>query len=463
MIVATSSTPSLFPYQQDTLRFIAEAEGNVIVGHETGVGKTPIAIRYCADNHLRTLVVCPASLKRQWQREIQRFAPDRVVCIVNGAPLPDVDFLITNYESLHRIATNTRLLLSLDAIVLDEAQYIKEYQPGKHGKKHAQSSQRAHLVHTLFQDVPHKLLLTGTAIKSRPVELWSLLHFLDPYRWPDPWAYGRRMGLIRSGYFGVDLKGEGDGLKVNADIKDVYIRYTKAEVRADMPPKLRSELTFDLRGTDLAQYRALEKAWLSLKFAHAHLAALARLRHWCADRKVAAIKEYVDTILNGGQKVVVFSSFRTTLDIAENEWPDAARIDGSCSLGQRDEAVRSFMADDGASVFLIQTQAGGVGLNLNHPDAQTCVFLDLPWTPADLMQAEDRIYRITNSNRIISVRPVFAGTVEEQVRALLARKEITLARVLEGRDSLTSEAETSVLDELVAHYREGEHGRQDRH
>lgn len=456
--------PELFSYQKQAIGFIERAGGSALIGDETGCGKSPTAIRYCADNRLRTLVVCPASLKRQWQRECQRFAPGCTAVILGeDSILPSGrGFVITNYDQLSKWAD---YFDDFDAVILDEAHLIKTYVPGKNGKKHKDSSLRAHLVHTLLGDIPHKLLLTGTAIKSRPGELWSLLHFLDPYRWPDPWKYGAKMGYITEKEVYIPggkgktkkvrgLDGVGDTRKINADIQDVYLRRTKHEVRHDMPPKLRSTLTLDLPPVEAQEYRRLERQWLACNMQGSHLAALSELRHYCADRKVNALQDFINGLVTEGQKAVLFSSFHSTLDWVMDLWPHiAVRLDGTKTQAQRDWAVKDFMEGQ-SQIFAIQTQAGGVGLNLNHPDCSTVVFLDLPWTPADVLQCEDRIWRITNDHPITSVRPVFAGTVEEHVLDLITRKEGVLAQVLEGRSALdVTELETSVLDDLLALYR----------
>lgn len=460
------SAPTLFRYQTHALRAIDDAGGSLILGDETGVGKTPTAIVYCRNHQLYTLIVCPASLKRQWQRECKRFAPDFAAVILGeDSILPNGwGFVITNYDQLDKWRD---YLDGFDAVILDEAQLIKTYMPGKAGKKHRDSSLRAHLVHTLLGDIPHKILLTGTAIKSRPGELWSLLHFLDPYRWPDPWKYGAKMGYITEKEVWIPggkkkkvraLDGVGDTGKVNLDIQDVYLRRTKHEVRADMPPKLRSTLTLDLPPQAAQEYRRLERQWLNQQMQGSHLAALSELRHRCAEWKVAALDEFISRLVEEGQKVVVFSSFHSSLDLVEERWNNGgggvARLDGTKTQAQRDAAVKDFMGSFGPNIFAIQTQAGGVGLNLNHPDCSTVVFLDLPWTPADVLQCEDRIWRITNDHPITSVRPVFAGTVEETVLELITKKEAVLAQVLEGRSALdVTELETSVLDDLLALYR----------
>lgn len=458
------SAPALFKYQQEAVEYIHAAGGSLLLADETGVGKTATAVTYCADNRLRTLVVCPASLKRQWQRECQRFAPGCTAIILGEDSIPPIGegFVITNYDQLGKWVD---WLEDFDAVILDEAHLIKTYVPGKNGKKHKDSSLRAHLVHTLLGDIPHKLLLTGTAIKSRPGELWSLLHFLDPYRWPDPWKYGYKMGYVTEREVYIPggkgktkkvkaLDGVGDTRKINADIQDVYLRRTKHEVRHDMPPKLRSTLTLDLPPQAAHEYRRLEREWLSLNMQGSHLAALSELRHRCAEWKVDALDEFITGLVNEGQKVVLFSSFHSPLDRIEAIWGQGVvRLDGTKTQKQRDAAVFEFMEGD-APIFALQTQAGGVGLNLNHPACSTVVFLDLPWTPADVLQCEDRIWRINNANSITSVRAVFAGTVEEHVLDLITRKEGVLAQVLEGRSSLdVTELETSVLDDLLALYR----------
>lgn len=457
------SAPSLFKYQSEAVQFIEQSGGSLILGDETGVGKTPTAIRYCADNYLYTLIVCPASLKRQWQRECKRFAPDFAAVILGeDSILPNGwGFVITNYDQLDKWRD---YFDDFDAVILDEAQLIKTYMPSKAGKKHKDSSLRAHLVHQLLGDIPHKLLLTGTAIKSRPGELWSLLHLLYPYRWPDPWKYGAKMGYITEKEVWIPggkkkkvraLDGVGDTGKINLDIQDVYLRRTKHEVRADMPPKLRSTLTLDLPPQAAQEYRRLEQQWLAQQMQGSHLAALSELRHRCAEWKVDALDEFITGLVNEGQKVVVFSSFHSALDLVMDTWPHiAVRLDGTKTQAQRDKAVAEFMTFEDVQIFAIQTQAGGVGLNLNHPDCSTVVFLDLPWTPADVLQCEDRIWRITNDHPITSVRPVFAGTVEEHVLDLITKKEAVLAQVLEGRSALdVTELETSVLDDLLALYR----------
>jgi len=306
----------------------------------------------------------------------------------------------------------------------------------------------------------HRLVLTGTPIENRLLDLWSLMAFAMPG------ALGPRAEFARL----YDAKDDPLARRrLSARVRPFVLRRTKSQVAKDLPDRIEEDLFCELEGEQKTLYRAeLKRAQLLLMGVNTPkelaknrfhvLTSLLRLRQICCDArlikpesksvgaKVEALVDQLEPLMEEGQKVLVFSQFvemlgliRTTL--AERGWP-IFYLAGDTE--NRGELVRNFQSAEGAAIFLISLKAGGFGLNLTA--ASYVVLFDPWWNPAVENQAIDRTHRIGQVNKVIAYRLLVKDSVEGKIRALQKTKRALADDVL-GEEQF---AQSLTLDELRA-------------
>ena len=457
---------SLRPYQQDGLawlQFLAKAGLGGILADDMGLGKT---IQMLAHVDLErsagrlvdpVLVVAPTSVIFNWQSEARRHAPSLRVLALTGlgrskrfGEIGSNDLVLTSYALLPRDAAVLREQ-PWHAIILDEAQMIKN--PRTLG---------AAAVRRLSAN--HRFALTGTPLENHLGELWSIMQFVLPGLLGPDESFRSRFRTPIERQPGTELAAE--RLRaLEARVRPFMLRRTKQSVLADLPPRTeiiqRVELPSEQRdlyesiraAMDKRVREALSRAGLA-RSQIVLLDALLKLRQACCDpalvklpgaRQVTrsakrdALIELLATLVDEGRKALVFSQFTSMLDLIEAAI-DAdprlakvprARLDGDTI--DRGGAVEQFQEGD-AQLFLLSLKAGGVGLNLTAAD--TVIHYDPWWNPAVENQATDRAHRIGQEKPVFVHKLIAAGTVEERILALQARKAELAAAVLSG--SLTA-------------------------
>jgi superfamily II DNA or RNA helicase len=458
----------LRPYQRDGLDFLAFAAGlgmGAILADDMGLGKTIQALAWIEWLRERdpeggpTLVVCPASVVHNWQREAERFTPRlRVLALTSGAErhalrreVPHHDVVITTYALLRRDRDRWRTL-PLRAAILDEAQNIKN--PG------------AAVSRAAFElDARHRLALTGTPIENRALDLWSIMQFVHP-------GYLGRRTAFAARYDRPDAPPHSRRL-LAARLRPVMVRRLKEQVAPELPDRIEErrecELTPGQRKFYLAELMrgraTVERLKASPQGVMGHkfevLAALTRLRQVCCHPSLAggreglgsgkfdALFEILETLLAEGRKVLVFSQFVECLKLLATEMKTRGiayhMLTGATT--RREAVVDAFETDSRPCVFLISLKAGGAGLNLTA--ASYVVLFDPWWNPAVEAQAIDRAHRIGQTRTVIAYRMLTAGTIEEKIWELQERKAALVADVL-GEDGFARDLTQKDLDFLLA-------------
>jgi superfamily II DNA or RNA helicase len=441
---------SLRPYQKDGFKFLSFLSANGLGGvlaDDMGLGKTLQTLAWLvwlqsqqpADAPLRVLVVCPKSVVANWESETARFAPslrtmrfDGVTPIPPAAHASDAGLLvITNYTQL-RLNEETLCEEAWDAVILDEGQFIKN-----------PSSKVAQTARALKSK--HRLVLTGTPIENRLLDLWSL------YAFALPGLLGSQASFKRQ--FRND---DPNGLELlRRRVRHFLLRRTKKQVATDLPPRTEEDLLVDLEGVQEKLYSAeLKRARAELlgvqtdkQFDKARfniLASLLRLRQICChpglvdpkfrnepSGKLDALMERIEELRDEGHQVLVFSQFVEMLELIK-ERLNAAGITHLLLTGQtenRAELVEKFQTDPSSTVFLLSLKAAGFGLNLTA--APYVILYDPWWNPAVEAQAIDRAHRIGQSSPVIAFRLITRGTVEEKIRALQTEKAAVAGAVVQ--------------------------------
>jgi SWI/SNF-related matrix-associated actin-dependent regulator 1 of chromatin subfamily A len=352
-----------------------------------------------------------------WEREIRIAQPGADVRIINGPdPLLPARWTVINYDLLGRKQSELKAH-RWAGVILDEAHYIKN-----------RDSAPSRVALSLLDRVEDRYLLTGTPVMNRPVELFNLLKAVEHPLGDDYVTFGRRYcGGVRTEY-GWDFSGASNLDELKARTAGTILRRRKQDV-LDLPPKIRGVVPVPLNASKYAaQVAQLQE--LALQNAAKHegrvqwnvlLPLLSKLRHAIGKDKVKHTVSLVEDAISSGEKAIVFTCFNSVADALQAHFASAAvRLTGDTPAAERQRAVDRFQNDPGAMVFVGNILAAGTGITLT---AATHVFFnDLDWVPANHLQAEDRAYRIGQTSAVNVHYISAAGTVDDAVWAVLARK-----------------------------------------
>jgi superfamily II DNA or RNA helicase len=430
----------LYPFQVEGVGFLA-GNGRALLADDMGLGKTLQAIAatvWLQRNAQveRILVVCPASLKQQWAREIERFA-DLETHIVQGSPparrqlyRQGSGVYIINYELVRRDFDDISALLSPDLLILDEAQRIKNWRT-----KTAAAVKRI--------DSRYAFVLTGTPLENRLEDLYSLMQVVDQQVLGPLWRY-------LADFHVTDERGKVQGYRNLSELRrrlaPVMLRRDRRLVRDQLPERIEQQLDIALTATQRDQHDSArasasrlaviaQRRPLTPTEQNRMMAALQQARMACdaaelvdpetsgspkLDELVPLLEELC---IQGGLKAVVFSQWERMTALAEQRLTAAGlgcvSLHGRVPTHKRGALVEQFHENDAVQVFL-STDAGGTGLNLQC--ASVVVNLDVPWNPAVLEQRIARVHRLGQSARVQSILMVAADSFEARVLGLIHDK-----------------------------------------
>ena len=433
----------LRPFQRAGVRYALEAR-RTFIADEQGLGKTVEALAALEeDDAYPAVVICPASLKLNWQRETARWLPHREVRVLSGtsAVLYDADITILNYEIVHAHSANLALK-RLRAIVLDESHYVKNPR-----------AKRTQAVRKLTGALSHdalRLALTGTPVMNHPEELIAQLRIL-----------GRLEDFGSGAKFARRFQGAGAEERIHWHLRrSCFVRRLKSEVLPQLPAK--RQVTVPVALDNEREYRMAEEdiiAWLreqplELSELEARVAATLRaerlaqlnaLRQLAARGKLAAALGWIHDFRESEEPLVVFTGSREVQQRVLQRFPDALHIVGEDDVARREDAVRRFQAGEG-DLIVCATRIAGQGITLTR--ASNVAFLDLEWTPAMHDQAEDRLHRIGQEESVTAWYLLAAQTIDETMLELIARKRGIVGAVTDGRADDSEALIQSVVRDL---------------
>jgi SWI/SNF-related matrix-associated actin-dependent regulator 1 of chromatin subfamily A len=415
------------------------------IADEQGLGKTVEALAALeADDAYPAVVVCPASLKLNWQRETERWLPHRSVTVVSGTSgvHTPADIVVLNYEIVH--AHRAHLALRRPkALVLDESHYVKNPRA-----KRTQAVRR--LVGGLAPDAL-RLALTGTPVMNHPEELIAQLRVL-----------GRLEEFGSGARFARRFQGAGAEERIHWHLRRTcFVRRLKVDVLPQLPAKrqvvvpvaLENEREYRLAEEDVVKWlreQPLDLGELESRVAAAlraeRLAQLNTLRRLAARGKLGPALAWIHDFLASDEPLVVFAGHREVQDLLLERFPDALHLLGRDSIEQREAAVRAFQEPDGPQLIVCATRVAGQGITLTR--ASNVAFLDLEWTPAMHDQAEDRLHRIGQQDAVTAWYLLAAETIDETMIELIARKRGIVDAVTDGRRDESEALIQSVVREL---------------
>ena len=404
-----------------------------ILADDMGLGKTTSTIIAALETKSKKiLIVCPASLKINWQREIANYT-DRPVFIAEGKKFStEDDFVIVNYDILknfHDTKDKGDSLLdqaNFDLVILDEAHMISNVQ-----------AQRTKIINSFSKKINRVWLLTGTPMTSRPMNYYNLLNLIESPVAQNWMAYAIRycQGYqFMAGKRKVwDVTGASNLEELRDRTSKQILRRLKEEV-LDLPDKIITPVYLRLKSKEyeslMGEYydwydkNPSESSSLTVQFSK-----LMKVRKVIANEKTNQIIEFTENILEQGKKVIVFTNFTDTLQkIYQHFGKQAVYLDGSCSNSMRQQSVDSFQNDDKIRVFVGNLKAAGVGLTLTA--AEVVIMNDLSFVPAEHSQAEDRAYRYGQKSNVLVYYPIFDNTIEGAIYDILNKKKQIIRTVM---------------------------------
>jgi SWI/SNF-related matrix-associated actin-dependent regulator 1 of chromatin subfamily A len=406
-----------------------------ILADDMGLGKTTSTIIAALETgSKKILIVCPASLKINWQREIENYS-DRTVFIAEGKKFStDSDFVIINYDILKNFhdtdpKKKDESLLSqsnFDLVILDEAHMISNVQ-----------AQRTKLINSFVKKLNRVWLLTGTPMTSRPMNYYNLLNIIE-----SPVAQNWMAYAIRycQGYQFMAGKRKVWNVTGASNLEELRERTSKQILRRlkedvlDLPDKIITPVYLSLKSKDYENLMGEYYDWydknpdesssLTVQFSK-----LMKVRKVIANEKVKQTIEFTENILEQGKKVIIFTNFTDTLQsIYQHFGKKAVYLDGSCSNSQRQQSVDLFQNDEKIQVFVGNLKAAGVGLTLTA--AEVVIMNDLSFVPAEHAQAEDRAYRYGQKSNVLVYYPLYENTIEGAIYDILNRKKEIIRTVM---------------------------------
>ncbi|HEY9855176.1 MAG TPA: DEAD/DEAH box helicase [Stenomitos sp.] len=454
-----SRYPGLFPHQRSGIEFLMRPrpERGALLADDMGLGKTRQAIIAAHEGAPtgRILVVCPASLKLNWEREIHlALGAEPDVSVVSGANCRLARWTVLNYDLLRRHHA-ALLAESWACLILDEAHYLKNRRSQRSqlvvgGERRGKRLGRlpGGRIRGLVDRAERLYLLTGTPITNKPLDLFPMLRAMRHPLGDDLLPFALRYCAAFQNGHGWDMNGASHLDELHDRLQGVLLRRRKSEV-LDLPPKLRTYMPVEV---DLTAYRRVWTDYVAKLATRKRvprrmlLAEVAKLRHAAAIAKIPAAIALVEEIRAAGEKVVVFACHQVVIDALVTRFgPAAVAVTGSHSATERQAAVEAFQSDPEVGVFVGNLQAAGTGLSLTA--ATQVVFVDYSFVPAEHLQAEDRPYRIGQSNAVTVTYLSAQETIDEEVERLLAQKLGVVAEVIDGAAPVLAD---SFLDDLLA-------------
>ncbi len=465
MQIPVPEDKNYFPYQHAGITYACQNE-STLIGDEMGLGKTIQAIGVINASKPETvLIICPATLKLNWKKELQRWLVDvRNIHVLNSSDQfpTKPDIVIMNYDIATKFADQTKSL-KWSLLVCDEAHYMKN------PKAQRTMSVVGHQKKVSPIRADKKIFLTGTPITNRPIEIWPLVSYLWPSVFSNMFHFAKRYCDASNTGWGWDFSGHSNMEELQSLLRSSgMIRRLKKDVLTELPPKTRqvvvlpSDTVKGLVGKEEKQVKQFEAELKKLKKAvilaksqkdeagyknavsnlrqayNIAFTEMAAIRKELAIAKIPFVVEYVQAMIDENEKVVVMAHHRDVVDHLQNEFGmSAVKLYGGMSEIEKSNNVDRFQTDPTCKVFIGSIHAAGIGITLTA--AQKMLFAELDWTPANMLQAEDRIHRIGQQGNALIQQLVFDGSLDAKMAETLVRKMGVIERALD----------TTELDEPV--------------
>ena len=455
---------NLRPYQRQGIARALQLK-RLIIGDEQGLGKTLQSISTIVGGGKETLpclVICPATVKENWKREIEQFSNLRAMILTDAVrstweqywKVGMIDVFITNYESLKKffvlsMPAKSNLKKSADikmkpavdlfkAVIIDESHRCKD-----------PSTLQTKLALRVCHGKEWVMLLTGTPVKNKPIELYPQLAIMG--RLVD---FGGRKAYVDRYCQGG--RGAGNLKELNYLLNErCFFRREKRDVAKDLPDKQRQKIICEIStreeyGTAFANFKmflrnsGLTKGEIDRKMRAEALVQMNVLRQISARGKLAEVREFAQEVLDAGEKLILFCNLKEIVRSLKEMFPDAVTITGSDSTEARQQHIDSFQNDPKCQLIICNIQAAGVGITLTA--SSRVAFVEYPWTYADAVQCEDRAHRIGQKNNVMCTYFLGQNTIDEKLFDIIMEKMGIHAQITGASDQMEMNTVDKVLN-----------------
>lgn len=448
-----SARPVPFPYQKEVILDAEDFDGRALISAEMGLGKTIMSLALLLRERIESwpaVVVCPCSVKHQWESEAIRMG----ICPTilegtkaeqNGRSVKPPRLTIVNWDILYARLPEL-IQQGTKTLIVDECQFGAN-----------RRSRRTKAALKLGRSCKHVIALSGTPLVNRPAELWPTLHMIRPDLYPSFWQFAQRFCRPRKTPWGWDFSGASNLDILHSTLsRQLMIRRLKRDVLKDLPDKMRSVVPVEI--SDRKEYDHAKNdfvGWLKARQADRVQSALRAqqmtqigyLLRLTARLKLRAVVDWLNCWLEeSDEKIVVFAVHTKMIEALDRRLEGGKHVvvDGSVSGRLRKAACDQFQRDSKTRVLIGNVKAAGVGLNLTA--SSTVAFAELPWTPGLVSQAEDRCHRIGSKGTVWVHFLVAAGTIEERLCRAIQEKQQVIRATLDGG---AEEDDLSILDALM--------------
>lgn len=459
----------LFPFQKEAVARMLKSERNTLLASDQGTGKTCMSCTYLAykEDSLPALLVCPASLKTNWQVELQKWAPNLKSFIINGrssyadstviALAKQADVVIINYDILGEDDKEAsrkekeRIKLAKEngwkyrkafiptkgwseefnnnfnfkTVICDECQYIES----------TKAIRSRAVIQVTKNPKIKKLFLSGTPFETKVRQFYNACHILAPDLFPSESDYLFRYCDPKKNYFGWTFDGLSHVDELRNKLAMFMIRYKKEDVLKQLPPKQKIPVYLDMDSKSRKNYDEMEAELVEQKDGIEQFSYLGKMKQALVDIKIEPVVQFIKDTLEVENKVVVFTYHNSMYESLMKKFAgQCVGINGSTPTLERQPQVVKFQNDPAIKVFVGQIQAASVGLTLTA--ARTVIFTEWGQTAAQMAQAYDRIHRIgQNADRCIGYYLICKDTIDEDPLVSLEKHNSDIEAVMNGNDN----------------------------
>lgn len=439
-------------YQRKTVqKCLRSFDGKCLMALDMGLGKSIIALSCIQELNQKALIVCPASLKYNWVAEIEKFWPEKTPYVCNGqkppkASLANVDIFICNYEIL-QYWKNYFINKRIQIFIADESHFLKE-----------KSAKRTRAALAIADSSKYRILLSGTPIENKPIEIWSQIAMLNKNLFPSWLLFAKKYNGAIKNHYGWQMTRATNTKELNSILTEkCMIRLTKESVLKELPPIVRQVIPVEI--DNRSEYRKAEEDiinWLrnnntnnldldKTKKAEAQV-KLDKLKLISARGKMKQVVDWVNQN-SPNFKIVLFCYHREILNALHSKIDNCVFVPSEVKGIDRQNAVKRFQTDENCRVFLTTIRVGYAGFTLTA--SNTTVFIQQDWNASKHRQAEARVHRIgQKADSVNAIYFVSQKTVEEKIIRLIDTKDIDSTAIIDGKEVEENTLLTDILKQL---------------
>lgn len=478
----------LYDFQKEGVRKLLSNNKNFLLADEQGLGKSVQGAMYLKlqQGSLPAIIICPASLKLNWSREIEKWTKVKTYIIEGRTPeylseefIKKYPVWIINYDILGQENQEEKKAElerkkkckengewykarklkvhgwcdeinrhDFRTIICDEVQYIAESE-----------TIRSRGVQQICENDSRKIFLSGTPYETKTIQFFTALHILDKRLFPNEWQFKMRYCDPKKTYFGWQFNGLSNGKELHEKISTLMIRRLKSEVLTQLPPKQRMVIYLQVSEKERKIYDVADQELteaLENKETNA-LVKLSALKQASVQAKKNSAIQWINDYLTINDKLVVFVYHKSTFESLMNEFKEiSVGINGETSIKDRQKNVDLFQNDSKIKLFIGNIQACCTGITLTKANA-TC-FIEFGRSYPQMVQAEDRVHRISQeADSVFAYYLVLPDSVDNDCMETINERSVNINKVMDNIDSKMFESENDMNLQVLKKYKERKH------